>query len=106
MKRGDIYYVNLGRSIGSEQSGVRPCLVIQNDVGNKYSPTTIVACITSRLYKHKIPTHVEITGFGLPKNSVIMFEQIRTVDKCRVLEYIGNIPEEIWSGALKISVGV
>lgn len=107
MKRGDIYYVNLGRNVmGSEQSGVRPCLVIQNDVGNRHSPTTIVACITSKQTKSKIPTHVNVSGFGLPKDSVIMFEQLRTIDKCRVREYIGNIPNEIWEDALKISIGV
>ena len=101
IKRGDIFYADLSPVIGSEQGGVRPVVVIQNDIGNKYSPTIIVAAITSQLNKAKLPTHVnvEAKGVPLPKNSVILLEQIRTIDKKRLREKIGrfgdNIMEEI-----------
>ncbi|NMA49847.1 MAG: type II toxin-antitoxin system PemK/MazF family toxin, partial [Tissierellia bacterium] len=83
VKRGDLYYADLSPVIGSEQGGVRPVLVIQNDVGNKYSPTIIISAITSQINKAKLPTHVEITAqdYGLPKDSVVLLEQIRTIDK-------------------------
>lgn len=106
MKRGDIYYVDLGKGVGSEQGGVRPCLIVQNDIGNKYSTTTIVACITTKLSKHDLPTHVKVMGFGLERPSMIIFEQLRTIDKSRIGKYIGFIPESKWSDALKISIGV
>lgn len=111
VKRGDIYYADLSPVIGSEQGGVRPILVIQNNVGNKYSPTIIVAAITSQINKAKLPTHVEITGndFGLPKDSVLLMEQIRTIDKKRLREKIGKFDEDMMKKvdlALKTSVGL
>ena len=86
IKRGEIYYADLSPVVGSEQGGVRPVLIVQNDVGNKYSPTIIVAAITSQLTKAKIPTHVELekTKYNLPKDSVILLEQLRTIDKRRL----------------------
>ncbi len=111
VKRGDIYYADLSPVIGSEQGGVRPILVVQNDVGNKYSPTIIIAAITSQINKARLPTHVEITAqdFGLPKDSVVLLEQIRTIDKKRLREKIGKFDEDMMrkvDQALKISVGV
>ena len=111
VKRGDIYYADLSPVIGSEQGGVRPILVVQNDVGNKYSPTIIIAAITSQINKARLPTHVEITAqdFGLPKDSVVLLEQIRTIDKKRLREKIGRFDEDMMrkvDQALKISVGV
>lgn len=109
IKRGDIYYADLSPVVGSEQGGVRPVLVIQNDVGNKYSPTVIVAAITSKLEKAKIPTHIEVgREYGLIKNSVILLEQIRTIDKRRLKEKIGkldNLKIEGVNKALFISLG-
>ena len=86
IKRGDIYYADLSPVIGSEQGGLRPVLIVQNDVGNKYSPTVIAAAITSRIGKTKLPTHIDIIGIeaGLAKDSVILLEQIRTIDKKRL----------------------
>ncbi|MCD5410540.1 MAG: type II toxin-antitoxin system PemK/MazF family toxin [Clostridiales bacterium] len=96
-KRGDIFYADLSPVVGSEQGGVRPVLIVQNDIGNRYSPTVIVAAITSQISKAKLPTHVEITAkeYGLPKDSVILLEQIRTIDKKRLEEKVGNIDEAI-----------
>ena len=93
IKRGEIYYADLSPVVGSEQGGVRPVLIIQNDVGNKYSPTVIVAAITSQLSKAKIPTHVELSALehNLPKDSVVLLEQIRTIDKRRLKEKISEI---------------
>lgn len=93
IKRGDMYYADLSPVVGSEQGGVRPVLVIQNDVGNKYSPTVIIAAITSRVNKTKLPTHMELNAknFGLPKDSVVLLEQIRTIDKRRLKEKIGHL---------------
>ena len=90
VRRGDIFYADLSPVIGSEQGGVRPVLVVQNNVGNKYSPTIIVAAITSQLTKAKIPTHIELSSYiyNLPKDSVILLEQIRTIDKRRLTEKI------------------
>lgn len=110
IKRGQIYYADLSPVIGSEQGGVRPILIIQNDIGNKYSPTTIVACITTRTTKNKIPTHIWFDETcGLPKDSMVMLEQMRTIDKRRLQRYIGKISdtdlEEI-NKAIKISLGV
>ena len=109
--RGDIFYADLSPVIGSEQGGVRPILIVQNDVGNKYSPTVIGAAITSQLSKAKIPTHVEIgtAGSHLEKDSVILLEQIRTIDKQRLMEKICHADESIMEKvdkALAISVGL
>ena len=94
VKRGDIFYADLSPVVGSEQGGVRPVLVVQNDVGNKYSPTVIIAAITSQMNKVKLPTHVEVSAeFGLPKNSVVLLEQIRTIDKKRLREKVGYTDE-------------
>ena len=90
--RGDIYYADLSPIVGCEQGGVRPVLIIQNNVGNRYSPTVIVAAVTSRMEKHPLPTHVFISRkYGLQRNSIIMLEQIRTIDKIRLFEYIGHL---------------
>lgn len=109
MKRGEIYYADLSPVIGSEQGGVRPVLVIQNDVGNKYSPTVIVAAITSRKSKTNLPTHVKIKKEGLKQTSLVMLEQIRTIDKSRVRERIAALSKydiKQIDEALKISVGL
>ena len=91
VKRGDMFYADLSPVVGSEQGGVRPILIVQNDTGNKYSPTIIAAAITSQINKAKLPTHIELTAneFGLSKDSVILLEQIRTLDKRRLKERIG-----------------
>ena len=93
MKRGDLFYADLSPVIGSEQGGLRPVIILQNDIGNKYSPTTIIAAITSQLNKAKLPTHVMVRShtYGLPKHSIILLEQIRTIDKKRLWEKIGHI---------------
>lgn len=111
VKRGDIYYADLSPVVGSEQGGIRPVLVIQNDVGNKYSPTVIIAAITSRINKAKLPTHIELPSeeYGLNKDSVILAEQVRTIDKRRLKERIGHIDDILMSDidyALKISFGI
>lgn len=110
VKRGDIFYADLSPVVGSEQGGVRPVLVVQNDVGNKYSPTVIIAAITSQMNKVKLPTHVEVSAeFGLPKNSVVLLEQIRTIDKKRLREKVGYTDEFFMNKvneALLRSVGV
>ena len=96
IKRGDMFYADLSPVVGSEQGGIRPVLIIQNDLGNKYSPTVIAAAITSQTNKAKLPTHIEIDseGCGLKSNSVILAEQIRTIDKSRLKERIGHIEDE------------
>lgn len=96
IKRGDIYYADLSPVVGSEQGGIRPVLVIQNDIGNKYSPTVIVCAITSQLTKAKLPTHIELAGdkYNLSKDSVCLLEQIRTLDKRRLQEKISYIDEQ------------
>lgn len=91
IKRNEIYYAELNPVVGSEQGGLRPVLILQNDTGNKHSPTTIVAAITSRQNKSKLPTHVNIQAVGLPKDSIVLLEQIRTIDKSRLTEYVGSI---------------
>ena len=93
INRGEIYYADLSPVIGSEQGGVRPVLVVQNDVGNKFSPTVIVAAITSQLTKAKLPTHIELSKekYNLPKDSVVLLEQIRTLDKQRLKEKISSL---------------
>ena len=97
VKRGDIFYADLSPVIGSEQGGVRPVLIVQNDVGNKYSPTVIAAAITSQINKAKMPTHIEISAaeYGLNKDSVILLEQIRTIDKRRLREKIGRLDKAL-----------
>ena len=93
IKRGEMYYADLSPVIGSEQGGLRPILIVQNDIGNKYSPTIIAAAITSQINKAKLPTHIELDAstYGLPKDSVILLEQIRTLDKTRLKEKIGEL---------------
>ncbi len=111
VKRGDIYYADLSPVIGSEQGGVRPVLVVQNDVGNRYSPTIIAAAITSQINKAKMPTHIEISAedCGLSRDSVVLLEQVRTIDKKRLKEKIGHLDERMMQGvntALSISFGL
>ena len=111
IRRGDIFYANLSPVVGSEQGGVRPVLIVQNDVGNKYSPTVIVAAITSKINKAKLPTYIELQAhlYGLEKDSVVLLEQIRTLDKVRLLEKIGNTDAktlENIDNALLISLGL
>lgn len=95
VKRGDLFYADLSPVVGSEQGGIRPVLVIQNDIGNKYSPTVITAAVTSKINKAKLPTHIELDAksFGLAKDSVVMAEQIRTIDKQRLKEKIGRLDD-------------
>ncbi|MCH5156316.1 MAG: type II toxin-antitoxin system PemK/MazF family toxin [Clostridiales bacterium] len=110
IKRGEIYYADLNPVVGSEQGGIRPIVVLQNDVGNKYSPTVIAAATTSRLTKAKLPTHIELTRANtpLPKDSVVLLEQIRTIDKSRIKEKIGELPPDVMqriNDALLVSLG-
>ena len=97
VRRGDVYYADLRPVVGSEQGGVRPVLVIQNDAGNRHSPTVIVAAITSRMNKAKLPTHVEVSAerYGIVKDSVILLEQVRTIDKSRLREKICHLESDI-----------
>lgn len=109
--RGDIYYADLCPVVGSEQGGMRPVLIVQNDIGNKHSPTVIAAAITSRLDKAKLPTHIEVGGgtCGLAKDSVVLLEQIRTLDKKRLKEKMGTLDVSSMSAvnsALSISFGL
>jgi mRNA interferase MazF len=111
IKRGDIFYADLSPVIGSEQGGIRPVLIVQNDIGNKYSPTVIAAAITSQINKAKLPTHIEIGAmeYGLAKDSVILLEQIRTIDKMRIREKIGRLDEELMdrvNDAISVSFGL
>lgn len=110
VRRGELYYADLSPVIGSEQGGVRPVLVVQNDVGNKYSPTIIAAAVTSKIDKAKLPTHIELSAreYGLPKDSVVLLEQIRTLDKTRLKERIGQVSREKMHSineALMVSLG-
>ena len=109
IKRGELYYADLSPVVGSEQGGIRPVLVVQNNVGNKYSPTVIVAAITSQINKAKIPTHIELSAnYGLAKDSVLLLEQIRTLDKRRLKEKIGFLDDKCMQSvneALLISLG-
>ncbi|MDD4600328.1 Endoribonuclease EndoA [bioreactor metagenome] len=111
VKRGDIYYANLNPVVGSEQGGHRPVLVLQNDVGNKYSPTVIVGAITSQISKAKLPTHVEVSAkqYNLEKDSVILLEQLRTIDKRRLKEKVTHLGDDIMNKvdeAVKVSLGL
>lgn len=110
IKRGEIYYADLSPVVGSEQGGMRPTLILQNNVGNKFSPTVIVAAITSQIGKAKIPTHIELPSrtYFLPKDSVVLLEQIRTIDKARLRERISvldNAKMEEINRAILISLG-
>ena len=111
IKRGDIYYADLSPVIGSEQGGLRLVLIVQNDVGNRYSPTVIAAAITSRMGKTKLPTHIDIPGVdvGLSRNSVILLEQVRTIDKKRLKEKMGHLDEGTMNhvnNAIQVSFGL
>ena len=111
VKRGDIFYADLSPVVGSEQGGVRPVVIVQNDVGNKHSPTVIAAAITSRTEKNKLPTHIEVTAdrFGLQKDSVILLEQVRTIDKKRLKEKMGHLEDETMekvNSAISLSLGL
>lgn len=111
MKRGDIFFADLSPVVGSEQGGFRPVLVIQNDIGNRFSPTVIVAAITAQIQKAKLPTHVEVQARegGLERDSVILLEQIRTIDKQRLTDKITHLDDEMMrrvKEALQISLGL
>lgn len=111
IRRGDIYYADLSPVVGSEQGGMRPVLIVQNDVGNKYSPTVIAAAITSRMGKTRLPTHIDIIAdrVGLAKDSVVLLEQIRTIDKQRLGEKMGHLDEVTMNevnSAITISFGL
>lgn len=111
VKRGDIYYADLSPVVGSEQGGLRPVLIIQNDIGNRYSPTVIAAAITSRMGKNKLPTHIEVYAgkVGLSKDSIILLEQIRTLDKRRLREKMGHLDEDAMqkvNNAISVSFGL
>jgi mRNA interferase MazF len=111
VKRGDVYFADLSPVVGSEQGGVRPVLVIQNDIGNRFSPTVIIAAITAQIQKAKLPTHVEIDAkrYGFERDSVILLEQIRTIDKQRLTDKITHLDDEMMEkvdDALQISLGL
>ena len=111
IQRGDIFYADLSPVIGSEQGGIRPVLIVQNNVGNKYSPTVIAAAITSRMTKSRLPTHIEVdaTEYGLAKDSIILLEQIRTLDKKRLKERMGHLDDISMNSvdhALSVSFGL
>ncbi|GAA5347043.1 MAG: type II toxin-antitoxin system PemK/MazF family toxin [Planifilum sp.] len=111
VKRGDVYFADLSPVVGSEQGGVRPVLVIQNNIGNRFSPTVIVAAITAQIQKAKLPTHVEIDAktYGFDRDSVILLEQIRTIDKQRLTDKITHLDDEMMARvneALQISLGL
>ncbi len=111
IKRGELYYADLSPVVGSEQGGIRPVLVVQNDIGNKYSPTVIAAAVTSKINKAKLPTHIELPSesYGLQKDSVILLEQIRTLDKRRLRERIGELSPQTMvmvERAILISLGL
>ncbi|MBT9158137.1 MAG: Endoribonuclease EndoA [Firmicutes bacterium] len=111
IKRGDIFYADLSPVVGSEQGGVRPVLIVQNDVGNKYSPTVVIAAITSQIDKARLPTHVELSSLdtGLERNSVILLEQVRTIDKQRLTHKVAHLESDVMervNAALQISLGL
>ena len=111
IKRGDIYYADLRPVVGSEQGGMRPVLIVQNDIGNKYSPTVIAAAITSQRFKTQLPTHIQVDAqdCGLSKDSIVLLEQVRTLDKQRLKERMGNLGERDMirvNRALSVSLGI
>ena len=111
VKRGDIYYADLSPVVGSEQGGLRPVLIVQNDTGNKHSPTVIAAAITSQINKARLPTHIELEArsYGLSKDSVVLLEQIRTIDKRRLKERMGSLDERLMNhvdNAIAVSFGL
>lgn len=111
VRRGDIYYADLSPVVGSEQGGMRPVLIVQNDTGNKHSPTVIAAAITSQINKARLPTHIELSAksYGLTKDSVILLEQIRTIDKRRLKEHMGRLDDSLMSrvdNAIAVSFGL
>ncbi len=111
VKRGDVYFADLSPVVGSEQGGVRPVLILQNDIGNRFSPTVIIAAITAQIQKAKLPTHVEIDAekYGFERNSVILLEQIRTIDKQRLTDKITQLDDPMMNQvneALQISLGL
>ena len=111
IKRGEIYYADLSPVVGSEQGGIRPVLIVQKNVGNKYSPTIIVSAITSQINKAKLPTHIELEAsrYGLPKDSVVLTEQLRTIDKRRLQELVGVISNDAMEqvdNAIMVSLGI
>ena len=111
IRRGDIYYADLSPVVGSEQGGIRPVLIVQNDVGNRYSPTVIAAAITSRTDKSRLPTHIEVFAdkYGLARDSVILLEQIRTIDKKRLREKMGHLDDDVMNrvnDAITVSFGL
>jgi len=111
VKRGDIFYADLTPVVGSEQGGVRPVLIVQNDVGNKFSPTVIAAAITSQRYKTDLPTHIKVNadGSGLARDSIVLLEQLRTLDKRRLKERMGNLEQRDMqrvNQALSVSLGI
>ncbi|MGD9678212.1 MAG: type II toxin-antitoxin system PemK/MazF family toxin [Vulcanibacillus sp.] len=111
VKRGDVFFADLSPVVGSEQGGIRPVLILQNDIGNRFSPTVIVAAITAQIQKAKLPTHVEIeaNSYGFERDSVILLEQIRTIDKQRLTDKITNLDDELMqkiNESLQISLGL
>ena len=111
IRRGDIYYADLSPGVGSEQGGIRPVLIVQNDVGNKHSPTVIAAAITSKINKNRLPTHIEVDAqnYGLARDSIVLLEQIRTLDKRRLKERMGHLDREAMDRvdrAISISFGL
>ena len=111
VKRGDIFYADLSPVVGSEQGGVRPVLIVQNDTGNRHSPSVIAAAITSQTGKARLPTHISLSAmqYGLPKDSVILLEQIRTLDKRRLREHMGRVDETMMKQvdtAIAVSFGL
>ena len=111
VKRGDIFYADLSPVVGSEQGGIRPVVIVQNDVGNRHSPTVIAAAITSQTAKAKLPTHIEVYAdkYGLAKDSVILLEQIRTIDKTRLKEKMGHLEDDLMmkvDNAINVSFGL
>lgn len=108
VRRGDMFYADLSPVVGSEQGGIRPVVIIQNDVGNRHSPTVIAAAITSQTGKNKLPTHIEIgaDNNGLKSESVVLAEQIRTIDKSRLKEKIGHIDDQVIMNKINSALGV
>ncbi len=111
VRRGDIFYADLSPVVGSEQGGVRPVLIVQNDTGNRYSPTVIAAAITSQTNKTRLPTHIELSRHtcGLSRDSIVLLEQIRTIDKKRLKERMGRVDEAVMDrldGAIAVSFGL